>query len=328
MVHFSLLFGLFSLTVSDVLDQFSANAPSSSKPSQPAPPSSGPGRPIADVPIPSGPHENESEEDFLKRLTAEMSSVMSQMSTTTDAAATPEDLAKIGKELEEFTHKMESEGIKPEDLLKAILGEEAGTKLGEAANEERERQESQAQTTSKSPQPKEKPSTFEDTIRRTMERMEDSSAKATTASQQKSEEDMLADLLRGLETGSGEGGEGDLSKMFLGMMEQLTNKNMLYEPMAELNTKFPAWLAENKSKLKPEDAARYTRQQVIVKDIVTKFEEKDYSDDDAKCREYIWEKMQKMQEQGAPPEELIQSPMGIPGLGGGEGMGEEECPTQ
>jgi peroxin-19 len=323
--------------IDDVLDQFSANAPSSSKSEpasssskpEPASSSSGPGRPtpaISSVPVPTGPAENETEEEFIKRLTTEMSSVMSQMSLPDDAQTSPEDLAKMGKELEEFTHKMEAEGIKPEDLLKAILGEEAGGKLSDAAHEERDRRESQGQGEASAPKDvTEKPSTFEDTIRKTMERMENSSNKATTASQEESEEDMLANMLKALEAG-GEGSEGDLSKMFLGMMEQLTGKDLLYEPMLELHQKFPAYLAENKTKLKREDLARYEKQQSIVKEIVGKFEEKGYSDDDPKCREFIWDKMQKMQEQGAPPEDLVQNP--IPGMAGGDGPPDENCPTQ
>lgn len=310
----------------DVLDQFSANAPSSSQPiakeptAKPEHISDKPSIPT-NIPIPSGPAADESEEDFIKRLTAEMSSVMSSMSLPTNDTANPTDLAKMGKELEDFTQKMETEGIKPEDLLKAILGEEAGAKLGDAAHEERDRRESES-TRSLDKQP-EKLGSFEETIRKTMARMEDSSQKATTATQEKSEEDMLADMLKAIESG-GEGG-GDLSKMFLGMMEQLTSKDLLYEPMLELHQKFPDWLVQNKSELKTEDYARYARQKEIVKDIVGKFEEKGYSDDDAKCREYIWEKMQKMQEQGAPPEDLVQNP--IPGLGG-DGPLDEGCPTQ
>ena len=312
----------------DVLDQFSANAPSSQPPASKSEPTtsksetsaSGPGRP--DISIPSGQGANESEDEFIKRLTAEMSSVMSNMELPKDSQATPDDLAKMGKDLEEFTQKMEAEGIKPEDLLKAILGEDTGTRVGDAAHEERERRESQSQSKSPEPPASSSKATFEDTIRKTIERMEDSSAKATSDVQEKSEEDMLADMLKALEGG---GNEGDLSKMFLGMMEQLTSKDLLYEPMLELHQKFPDWLSQNKSKIKQEDYARYARQKEIVKDIVGKFEEEGYSDDDPKCREYVWEKMQKMQEQGAPPEDLIQNP--IPGLGG-DGPPEEGCPTQ
>ena len=188
----------------------------------------------------------------MKRLTSEMSSVMSQMQLPNDANASPEDLAKMGKELEDFTQKMEAEGIKPEDLLKAILGEEAGGKVGDTAHEIRDRRESEPSSSAA----KLDKTKFEDTIRKTIERMEDSSAKATTATNEKSEEDMLADMLKALESGDGEG--GDLSKMFLGMMEQLTSKDLLYEPMLELHQKFPDWLSTHKS-LRKEDMQRYIK---------------------------------------------------------------------
>jgi len=92
----------------------------------------------------------------------------------------------------------------------------------------------------------------------------------------------------------GEGSEEDFSKMLLGMMEQLTNKDILYEPMKELHDKFPAWLEKNGSSQKADDLKRYQEQQLYVKEIVEKFEEKTYTDDNAKDREYIVERMQKV----------------------------------
>ncbi|KAL6242047.1 Peroxisome chaperone and import receptor [Rhinocladiella similis] len=335
----------------DVLDQFSAASSAQPKPqSEPAPSSSGPGRPTAalqnesslppDIPIPEGPKPNESEEEFLARLTAEMSTVMSKLSVDPAAsAASSEDITKMGQELEEFTQKMESEGIQPEDLLKAILGEDTGSKVGDIATKERERRESGSQ--SQSPEKVKRPgsskgkatnNSFEDTIRKTMARMESSSAAASSATAQssKSEEDMLAEMLRALDAeGTGGQGDGDLSKMFLGMMEQLTNKDMLYDPMKELSTKYPEWLEQNKPKLPSDEYERFSRQQVIVNEIVNKYEEKGYNDEDSKCREFVWEKMQAMQAEGAPPEDLVANPfpgMEMPDLDE-KGL-EEGCPTQ
>lgn len=288
------------------------------------------------------------------------------------SGASPEDIAKMGQELEEFTQRMEAEGIQPEDMLKAILGEDVGNQVVDVAEQERDRRESESQSKSRSPEKsrtsdqttatggssssqskspsktksksKSKPAdSFEDTIRKTMARMESSSAAASDATQKstaaKSEEDMLAEMLRALDSegGGGSGSEGDLSKMFLGMMEQLTNKDMLYEPMKELSTKYPSWLEDNKPaknpKLSQSEHDRFSRQRVIVDEIVAKFETKGYSDDDPQCREFIWEKMQLMQGEGAPPEDLVANPfpgMGMPGLGLGDGAEalEEGCPTQ
>ena len=268
----------------------------------------------------------------MARLTKEMESVITQMSTEPGASgANPDDMARVAKQLEEFSLKMEEKGVQPEDLLKAILGEQTGGEVAEAAHEEHDRRASE--TKDKSSKPVTGKSTFDEQIRKTMERMETSDTKATEATQKSasSEEDMLAELLRAMEAEGGGDGDGDLSKMFLGMMEQLTHKDMLYEPMKTLDDKYPDWLAKNKSKLKPADAKRYVNQQAIVKEIVGKFEEKTYSDDDPKCRDYIWERMQRMQEEGAPPEELMDSPFpgmpSMPGLGG-DGGEDPACPTQ
>ncbi len=92
----------------------------------------------------------------------------------------------------------------------------------------------------------------------------------------------------------GEGGEEGFSKMLMGMMEQLTNKEILYEPMKELNDKFPGWLEKNRDQTPVDDLKRYEEQQVLVKEIVAKFDEPTFSDSNAKDREYIVDRMQKV----------------------------------
>lgn len=103
----------------------------------------------------------------------------------------------------------------------------------------------------------------------------------------------MAEMLKQL-GGEGGGSEEDFSKMLMGMMEQLTNKEILYEPMKELNEKFPEWLEKNKAATSAEDLKRYEEQQGLVKEIVAKFEESTYSDSNATDREYIVERMQKV----------------------------------
>lgn len=280
-----------------------------------------------------------------------MSKMFSQLPSDPEVAAkSPEDMAKIGKELEEFTLKMEEQGIKPEDLLKAILGQEEGGKIADMAHEVRDSKEAEKAETKGTSKKSQKAAggsattttgkqttSFDDTIRRTMSRLNESDSQAKNATSQasnKSEEDMLAEMLKALSSG-GEGSDDGVSKMFTDMMHQLTHKDMLYEPMKELNDQYPDWLRENKPpKTSQDEYARYEKQATIVRDIVSKFEEKDYKDEDERCREYIWNHMQSMQELGAPPSQLVSSPFGpgtefgdIPGLGGG-GADQEGCPTQ
>ncbi|RAL15486.1 putative peroxisomal membrane protein receptor Pex19 [Aspergillus homomorphus CBS 101889] len=180
------------------------------------------------------------------------------------------------------------------------------------------------------------PETFNDTIQRTIERMKESGDKATAAAEEDGDDanDLVAQLIKAIEAGAGAGGDGDdadLTKMFMGMMEQLSNKEILYEPMKELNTKFGPWIAENKAsgKVSDEEMVRYEKQAGVVAQIVAKFEEEGYTDEDAKCREYVWEKMQEMQACGNPPDELISAPMMEDLMGGGgAGAGAPDCPQQ
>ena len=78
------------------------------------------------------------------------------------------------------------------------------------------------------------------------------------------------------------------------MMEQLTNKDILYEPMKELDDKFPAWMEKNKEKTAKDDLKRYEEQKTLVREIVGRFERKGYSDDNRQDREYIVERMQNV----------------------------------
>ena len=137
---------------------------------------------------------------------------------------------------------------------------------------------------------------FQDTIRQTMERMQNSGDQATAAAASGSGDDFMSELLKQMSSGdlTGDGTEEDFSKMLMGMMEQLTNKDILYEPMKELHDKFPDWLEKNSDKTAEEDLKRYKEQQLIVAEIIAKFSESTYSDSNATDREYIVDRMQKV----------------------------------
>lgn len=137
---------------------------------------------------------------------------------------------------------------------------------------------------------------FQETIRKTMERMQSSGDQATAAAASGNTDDFMSELLKQMAAGDmgGEGGEEEFSKMLMGMMEQLTNKEILYEPMKELNDKFPDWMENNKDKISAEDMKRYEEQKTLVGEMVAKFEEPTYSDSNPADREYIVDRMQKV----------------------------------
>ncbi|MCJ1461169.1 Peroxisome chaperone and import receptor [Mycoblastus sanguinarius] len=148
---------------------------------------------------------------------------------------------------------------------------------------------------------------FQETIRKTMERIQISGEQATAAAKSEDSDDILAQMLKEMQSGGGEGAgdEEGFNNMLMGMMEQLTNKEILYEPMKELHDKYPAWMTQNKSGTKADDLRRYEEQQRLVGEIVGRFERKGYSDSHATDREFIVERMQQMQAAGSPPADLV-----------------------
>ncbi|PVH93417.1 Pex19-domain-containing protein [Periconia macrospinosa] len=258
----------------DVLDEF-ANTKLDSKPAPPAasaakppaPSSSGPGRP--------NPEELlvQDEDAFAKELQKEMEQLLGQ-----------------GDFQKQFEDIMKEVG--------GIVGEGSPAGEGAASSSSAEKTGAPSQKTEQ---------TFQESIRKTMERMQESGDAASAAAASSSQDDILAQMLKEMESGGfgGEGSDEDFSKILMGMMEQLTNKDILYEPMKELHEKFPKWMEDNKEKTDEKDYKRYEEQQQLVKEITERFDRPGYADDNAQDREYIVERMQKMQAAGSPPPDLV-----------------------
>lgn len=144
------------------------------------------------------------------------------------------------------------------------------------------------------PSSTEKP--FQEKIRRTMERMQVSGEQAASAGASDDPENVIAQLLQEMQGGGFESGENEeeFSKMLTGMMEQLTNKEILFEPMKELHEKFPKWMTQNRDNTNEHDLRRYEVQKRLVGEIVGKFNDKEYSDTNSADREFIVERMQQV----------------------------------
>lgn len=236
----------------------------------------------------------------MKQLEQDMASMMGHAAKESGTTDNEGFESAINQGADAFTKQLEESGVPPGDFLKQLLSdvmaEEGGDKPPAAPGAGAA--DSQAAGSSAAPPSGggdgAAPESFNDTIQRTIHRMQESGDKATAAATDDSD-DLVAQLLKAVEAGAaGAGDDGDLNKMFMGMMEQLSNKEMLYEPMKELDGKFGPWLAENRGKVAAEDMARYEKQATVVSQIVGKFEEDGYTDKDAKCRDYVWERMQEV----------------------------------
>jgi peroxin-19 len=184
-----------------------------------------------------------------------------------------------------------------ENMLKELGGAAAFEEAAGLPSNSTTAQPQPGATTSKTGPSAAGEESFQETIKKTIERIQASGEQATAAAAADDSDDILAELMKQMQAGvglDGEGSEEDFSKMLLGMMEQLTNKEILYEPMKELDDKFPDWIAKNKAKTSKDDMKRYEEQRIVVREIVAKFEEKTYADSNVADREYIVERMQKV----------------------------------
>ncbi|KAJ3680543.1 hypothetical protein LUZ60_016821 [Juncus effusus] len=94
-------------------------------------------------------------------------------------------------------------------------------------------------------------------------------------------------------------GSQDMESIVETMMQQLLSPEILHEPMKEIASKYPTWLESNKPNLSKDEFARYTKQyQFIIK--LNEVYEKDPGNFGK-----IVDLMQKMQECGQPPEDLV-----------------------
>lgn len=135
-------------------------------------------------------------------------------------------------------------------------------------------------------------------------------------------EDMLTQLLAGLGgAGGAAGGDFDMSKLLVDMLEQLSSKEVLYEPIKDLNSKFPEFLSEKKGVIADDQHATYTKQYEITTDILAIFEAPGYTDNDKQKRDKVNTLLESLQELGQPPSELVGDASDFPGFGGAGGLG-------
>lgn len=278
-----------------MLDEFQATSISQPKPTSTAatPAASGPGRPSTE----GGASKDEvpPEEDLAKDLQASMSNLINELDQNPD----------MQKEFEKMMQELIAAGVTSPEQQQ--VGDNF-TKANETAAPSGAGTSAAAPTSSSSKKTGTTEDKFQDTIRKTMERMQasgDAATAASTSKQAKGEEALLEQMMATLLEGSGGDGDGDFNSMLMSMMAQLTHKDILYEPMKELNDKFPGWIEKNGSLTSKEDMARYEKQHKLVGEIVTRFEKSSYSDDNSADRDYIVERMQEMQSAGSPPEDLV-----------------------
>lgn len=133
-----------------------------------------------------------------------------------------------------------------------------------------------------------------------------------------------------IENGETSGNLPDIMPMVTNLMQNLLSKNVLYPALKEMTEKYPQYLEDNKDTLSRQEIKRYSHQLDLMLVVCREFESESPDDSESVKNERfqrILSVMQKMQDCGPPPKELIgdipdfNSPgfdfqKMIPGLGG------------
>lgn len=85
------------------------------------------------------------------------------------------------------------------------------------------------------------------------------------------------------------------------VMQKLLSKEVLYEPMKQIGSRYPDWLKEHGPGLPAEELERYSRQHDYITRIVAIYEGLDPEGDFPQLVDLL----QQMQQCGQPPDEFI-----------------------
>lgn len=104
------------------------------------------------------------------------------------------------------------------------------------------------------------------------------------------------------------------------VMQKMLSKEMLYEPMKEICSKYPGWFENHACKLEPQEVERYKQQHHYIQQIIGVYER-----DPQNYRE-LMRLMQEVQSCGQPPQEIIDEV--TPGMDFNQGFGEAPPPME
>lgn len=108
------------------------------------------------------------------------------------------------------------------------------------------------------------------------------------------------------------------------LMHQLLSKEVLYQPMKDIASKYPQWLTDHEDKLSDGDKDRYTKQLQCITELIYIYE------NDPTNYPVLMNTLQTMQGCGNPPDDIVEElapGMKFGGEGGGMGMGMGGIPS-
>ncbi|KAG7879473.1 hypothetical protein KL905_003130 [Ogataea polymorpha] len=171
-----------------------------------------------------------------------------------------------------------------------------------------------------SPQPATK-NNFQDVISETINRLKESGEQVDKSiKQEDGNDELITNLLKSLDLNldlkgldGQNGGVEDVGNLLVEMLEKLSSKNVLYEPLNDLYQKFPAWLEQPENQ-QDENFSKYQQQYAVIREIISTFDLPDH--EDKKNKDIINIKLEELQELGMPPKELLNDDLKFLNFGG------------
>lgn len=325
----------------DVLDDFEQPSAPPAQSEAPAPSGAAPSDQAAEA---SPAAEDPLSDEFVEELTKNMESFMAQlgqrMSEAQDVPPPPADHQASGASDAESGA---AGGVPPaeDELMKQF------EKMLSGNLSQWESDAPSGAPTAPAPADAQGEKSFQEAVQATMAKLKQSNAHASHKSTSDASNPLhplglgadsdLTQILEALSKAGGEGGEmPDLSQMLTQMMEDLMNKEILYEPLKDLHQRvrakhshqFPSYLSSPAAKaLEDAQRQRYVEQEGIMGELIAVFEAPGYSDSDTVSRKRISDLVAKLQETGSPPQELMgDMPPELAGLNGLLGdQGDDQC---
>ncbi|WFD35640.1 Peroxisome chaperone and import receptor [Malassezia cuniculi] len=247
------------------------------KPAQPQPKAAAPAEAQA---APEGDEDPLSDE-FVMELTKSMESFMAQIKADGTAPPAPEGGAESAS------------GPNEDELMRQFAQMLSGglSGAGDAPSD------SKTKDSAGSAAPGAGGDSFQDVIAATMDKLKQSKQSGGPSDPLGGlglgDDNDLSQLLAAL--GGGENGEmPDLAKMLSTMMDDLMSKEILYEPIKDMYTRFPEYLASEKGAALSDDLrSRYEKQKEIMGKIIKAYEAPKYDDNDPESRKQVSELVTK-----------------------------------
>lgn len=151
---------------------------------------------------------------------------------------------------------------------------------------------------------------FKDVISSTLDRLKENANKVDTQLEEEKKQsingsgnpdEVLSKLLNDLVSDSGDvPADGEMDNAILGILNKMSSKEVLYQPMKDMQIEFSKWLEDNKDHPSHKDNMdTYKRQFELVNKLIVIYEKPDYDND--KDRDEVTELLDQLEQLGDSP---------------------------